>query len=177
MLKMLPLSYLYDISERQVEILANDSLSIGFFLRSGADEIASDHSTSTLLFNNRLSSNSGTKAYEELFDQLLSIAHTRGVNFGRLQLVDSVHLAADVNAGRTDKDRITAKAPEIRMPNGEAKKWHGSARCRYVGFVRHAIQSYLSFMGLNLKRLLKLLTGFSFRGEAGAYALAPCLVS
>ena len=51
---------------------------------------------------------------------------------------------------------------------GEAKKWHGFAICPYVGFMRHAIQSYLIFMALNLKRLLKLLTGVSFRGEAGA---------
>ncbi len=37
-----------------------------------------------------------------------------------------------------------------------------------LGFVGHAIQSYLAFMALNLKRLVKLLTGVSFRGEAGA---------
>jgi IS5 family transposase len=50
---------------------------------------------------------------------------------------------------------------------GEAKKWHGFARCRYVGFLRHAIQVYLTFMALNLKRLVKLLTGVGFRSEAG----------
>jgi len=55
---------------------------------------------------------------------------------------------------------------------GEAKKWHGFARCRYVEFVRHAIQSYFTFMALNLKRLVKLLTGVSFRGEARACVLA-----
>jgi len=36
------------------------------------------------------------KAYERLFDEILRIAHTRGVKFGRLQVVDSVHLVADV---------------------------------------------------------------------------------
>jgi len=54
---------------------------------------------------------------------------------------------------------------------GEARKWHGFRRCRYTGFIRHAIQSYLTFMAINLKRLVKLLTGVSFRGEARA-----CLV-
>jgi IS5 family transposase len=306
-LKMLLLSYLYDISERQVEILANDSLSIGFFLRLGADENAPDHSTLTL-FKNRLINNSGMKAYEELFDEILRIAHTRGVKFGRLQVVDSVHLVADVNVGKDRQRQNNGKGPRdkdakwgskgnkiamaedgkrhrekqyyygykdqlslnaeseivtsvipgcaddydghkfkklvakdlskgievgtvaadkgyddgenhyylaqqginsaIRLNSyrtqkkdknkqewvklkesaeyqqglkerykverkfGEAKKWHGFARCRYVGFVRHAIQSYLTFMALNLKRLVKLLTGVSFRGEARAYALA-----
>ena len=49
---------------------------------------------------------------------------------------------------------------------GEAKKWHSFARCRYVGFLRHAIQAYLTFMALNLKRLVKLLTGVGFKAEA-----------
>ena len=48
------------------------------------------------------------------------------------------------------------------------KQRNGLARCRYLEFVRHAVQSYLAFMALNHKRLVKLLTGVSFRGEAGA---------
>ena len=80
-LKMLLLSYLYDVSERQVEILANDSLSIGFFLGLGADEKTPDHSTLTL-FKNRLINNAGTKAYEEIFAEIIRIAQEKGVKFG-----------------------------------------------------------------------------------------------
>ena len=58
---------------------------------------------------------------------------------------------------------------KVERKFGEARKWHGFTRCRYIGFVRHAIQSYLTFMAINLKRLVKLLTGVSFRGEARAY--------
>ena len=61
---------------------------------------------------------------------------------------------------------------KIERKFGEARKWHGFTRCRYLGFIRHAIQSYLTFMALNLKRLVKLLTGVSFRGEARAYAVS-----
>lgn len=304
---MLLLSYLWNISERMIEILANDSLSIGLFLGLGADEKAPDHSTLTL-FKNRLINNAGLVAYEELFDEIIRIAQEKGVKFGKLQVVDSVHLVADVNEGK-DKQRqsegkisrdrdakwgakgdkivigkdgkrrketryyygykdqvslnaetglITSVIPgraddydghkfkklvdkdlnkgievgtvaadkgyddgenhyylgrrginsairlnsyrtqkkdenkegwvklkesseyqeglkeryKVERKFGEAKKWHGFARCRYVGFVRHAIQSYLTFMALNMKRLVKLLTGVSLRGEASAYALA-----
>jgi hypothetical protein len=38
MLKMLLLSYLWNVSGRMTEIVANDSLSIGLFLGLGADE-------------------------------------------------------------------------------------------------------------------------------------------
>jgi IS5 family transposase len=306
-LKMLLLSYLWNISERMVEVLANDSLSIGFFLGLGADEKAPDHSTLTL-FKNRLINNAGLKTYEELFDEIIRIAQEKGVKFGKLQVVDSVHVVADVNIGKdkqrqsegkiprdrdakwgakrnkivvgkdgkrrketqyyygykdqvslnaetglvtsvipgraddydghkfkklVDKDLIkgmevgivaadkgyddgenhyylsqkginsairlnsyrTQKKDEnkegwvklkesseyqeglkerykVERKFGEAKKWHGFARCHYVGFVRHAIQSYLTFMALNLKRLVKLLTSVSFRGEVRAYSMS-----
>jgi len=300
-LKMLLLSYLWTVSERMIEVLANDSLSIGFFSGLGADEKAPDHSTLTL-FKNRLVENAGLKAYEELFDEIIRIAMVRGVKFGKLQVVDSVHLVADVNPGKDRQRQREGKPPRdkdatwgvkgdkvvvgkdgkrhkethyfygykdqvsldastelvtgvipghandhdghklkklvekdlgkgievgtvagdkgyddgdnhyylkdkeinsaIRLNNyrtekkdknkegwlelkqsqeytdglrerykverkfGEARKWHGFTRCRYIGFIRHAIQSYLTFMALNLKRLVKLLTGISFRSEA-----------
>ena len=55
---------------------------------------------------------------------------------------------------------------KIERKFGEAKKWHGFGRCRYLGFKRHAIQSYLTFMALNLKRMVKLLTGVGLHSEA-----------
>ena len=306
-LKMLLVSYLWNVSERMVEELANDSLSIGLFLGLGADEKAPDHSTLTL-FKNRLIENGGVKAYEELFDEIIKAAQEKGVKFGKLQIVDSAHLVADVNLGKDKqrqregkpprdkgatwgakgdkvvvgkdgkrhketqyyygyKDQVSLNAESelvtsvipgyandydghklkklvdkdlskgievgtvagdkgyddgdnhyylkakgvnsaIRLNNyrtekkdsnkegwlrlaqseeyieglkerykverkfGEAKKWHGFGRCRYAGLVRHAIQSYLTFMALNLKRLVKLLTGISFRGEVGIYAMS-----
>ena len=304
MLKMLLLSYLWNVSERMIEVLANDSLSIGLFLGLGADEKAPDHSTLTL-FKNRLVENAGLKVYEELFDEIIRVAQEKGVKFGQLQVVDSVHLVADVNLGKDKQRQREGKSPRdkdaiwgakgdkvvvgkdgkrhkekqyfygykdqvslnartelvtsvipghandydghklkklvekdlrkgigvgtvagdkgyddgdnhyylknkginsaIRLNNyrtekkdrnkegwleleqnqeyieglkerykverkfGEARKWHGFIRCRYTGFIRHAIQSYLTFMAINLKRLVKLLTGVSFRGEVRAY--------
>ena len=103
MLKILLLSYLWNVSERMTEVLANDSLSIGLFLGLGADEKAPDHSTLTL-FKNRLVENADLRAYEELFDEIIKIATVRGVKFGQFQVVDSVHLVADVNLGK-DKQR------------------------------------------------------------------------
>ena len=100
-LKMLLLCYLWNVSERMVEIMANDSLAIGYFLGLSGDEKAPDHSTLTL-FKNRLIQNAGTKVYEELFDEIIKIAQEKAGKFGKLQIVDSVHLVADVNV---DKDK------------------------------------------------------------------------
>jgi len=70
-LKMLLLSYLWNVSERMVEELANDSLSIGLFLGIEANEWVPDYSTLTL-FKNRLIENAGLKAYEELFNEVIA---------------------------------------------------------------------------------------------------------
>jgi IS5 family transposase len=59
---------------------------------------------------------------------------------------------------------------KVERKFGEAKKWHGFHKSRYLGFARHAVQSYLTFMALNLKRLVKLLTGVGFRERAKALA-------
>jgi len=298
-LKMLLLSYLYNISERQVEELANDSLSVACFLGVGADEKAPDHATLTL-FKKRLLERGGARAYEGMFNEILKRAREKGIKLGPIQIVDSVHVIADVNLrkdkvrqkkgrGPRDadatwgakgekieegkggpekkteyfygyKDQVSVNAltelvtsivpgrgndydghhlkkvvqkdlakgikPEtvaadrgyddgenhfylkekgihsaIRLNRyrtekkdknrevwlklkgsaeyeeglrerykverklGEAKKWHGFGRCRYVGFLRHAIQTHLTFMALYLKRLVKLLSGVHFRGE------------
>lgn len=231
-LKMLLLSYLYSISERQVEVLANDSLSVAYFLGLGADERAPDHATLTL-FKNRLLEAGGQKAYQELFEVVIRQAQEKGIKFGKLQIVDSVHVVADVNA---DKDRTRQRKgievevvaadrgyddgenhyfleqkgikgairlrsfrtqkkdhhkegwlrlqresyyqeglkrrPRIEGKFGEMKQWHGFGRCRYVGMARHAIQLFLTSIAVNLKRLVKLLSGISFKAEVRPIPIA-----
>lgn len=44
----------------------------------------------------------------------------------------------------------------IEKKFGEAKKHHGLTHCRYVGLPKYAIQSYLTAMVLNLKRIMLL---------------------
>jgi len=260
------------------------------------------------LFKNRLIENGGLAAYEELLNEVIRIAKGKGVKFGKLQIVDSVHLVADVNVskdkqrqkgskGARDKDAtwgtkgekvvvdkdgkghremqyfygykdqvsLNAEAEmitsvkagyggdydgrwlpylverdlkkgievgtvaadrgyddgenhyylaqrginsairlkgsrtgkkdknkegwiklkesreyqeglrqryKIERKFGEMKRWHGFARCRYIGLARQAIQLFLTSMVVNLKRMVRLLTGVSFKGEAKPYPMA-----
>lgn len=64
----------------------------------------------------------------------------------------------------------TKERYKIERKFGEAKTNHGLRRCRYVGRARYAIQAYLTAIVLNLKRMVKLLTGVSFKGRARAMA-------
>jgi len=47
---------------------------------------------------------------------------------------------------------------------GEMKKHHGFGRCRYLGLLCYAIQGYLTAIAVNLKRIVKLLTGVGLKG-------------
>jgi IS5 family transposase len=53
----------------------------------------------------------------------------------------------------------------IEAKFGESKAWHGFGRCRYRGMLRYVAQSFLTFMALNMKRIIYLVTGVPFRGE------------
>ncbi len=55
---------------------------------------------------------------------------------------------------------------KIERKYGEAKARHGLGRCRYLGRLRYAIQVYVTVLVLNLKRMVRLLTGVGFGGRA-----------
>jgi IS5 family transposase len=56
-----------------------------------------------------------------------------------------------------------AERYKIERKFGEAKRWHGFGRCRYVGLLCYGIQAHLTALVLNLKRMVTLLTGVRFR--------------
>lgn len=100
-LKMLLLSYLYNLSERQTEVIVNDSISMKCFVGLAVDEPAPDHSTLTA-FKRRIIENGGLEGLEEILGEVVRIAQEAGVEFGAVQVIDSTHTMADVN---TQKDK------------------------------------------------------------------------
>jgi len=72
-----------------------------------------------------------------------------------------VELAKTVQYQQGLKERY-----KIERKFGEAKQVHGFGHCRYVGKVRFAVQAFFTAIMLNLKRLVKLLTGVGFKTQA-----------
>jgi len=299
--KMLFLSYLYNVSERAMEELVDLNLLAKWFLGLAVDEPAPDHSTLTK-FKARFLTGARWLVLQGLFDDLIREAHAQGLEFGELQVLDSVHTQADVNRTK-DRDRqdqgkpprdpdarvvdkgqrqvveangqrttkqiryrgykthvsvnaktgiVTSVVPahgnsadnkafpalrqhdctldlptrayggdkayddtdiyerltqeqldiaitlkrqrttkkdankerwleleanptyqerrkqryRVEQPFGIAKRGHGFEHCRYLGLARYRIQSLLTFMVVNAKRMIKLLTGITFRPQA-----------
>jgi IS5 family transposase len=305
-LKMSVVAYLYDLSERQVEVYVNENLPAKYFVGLAVDQKAPDHSTLTA-FRRRLLKRGKLTIFEQMLDEIVRIAQEKGVTFGSIQIVDSVHSAAHANPDKEENRRRKGKEPHdpdarwaakhsrkvkkengeiekqikyfygykahvslnaetglittvqatagdvydghhftplvdhdleqglvvstytadkgyddgnnhyylehhklksaIRLKNkrtekkdankdvwfqlkdtpeyqdglrerykierkfGEAKQWHGLGRCRYVGITNFTIQVILTAMVLNLKRLIKILTGVGFK-TAGTVSIA-----
>ena len=117
LLKMLLVAYLYDLSERQVEEMANFNLAVKYFLGLAVDEVAPDHSTLSA-FKRRLLENGKLAAFEGLLQEIITIAQEQGIPFGSIQVMDSVHTVADVNVEkdekRRDKDGQPPRDPHAR---------------------------------------------------------------
>ncbi len=105
LLRMLFLSYLYNISERQIEERVTFDLTFKYFVGLGVDEKAPDHSTLTY-FKERLLLGGGKSAFDELLREILKQAQNKGIQFGSIQIIDATHTTADVN---TDKDKQRKK--------------------------------------------------------------------
>jgi len=109
-LKMLLLSFLYNTSERQTEDLVNFNLVAKCFVGLAVDEPAPDYSTLSL-FKSRLLENKKTTAFETLLQEIIAIAKEQGIAFGSIQVLDSVHVIADVNIPKDESRQNKGHAP------------------------------------------------------------------
>jgi len=109
-LKMSLLAYFYNISDRQVEVLVNENLPAKYFVGLGIDQRAPDHSTLTR-FRNRLTKQGNLAIFEELLAEIVQIAIDSGIQFGNLQVIDSVHSEANVNTAKDKKRKDDGNGP------------------------------------------------------------------
>ena len=97
----------------------NENLPAKYFVGLAVDGKAPDHSTLTT-FRERLLKNGRMKVFEEMLEQIVQESLLRGVKFGSIQIIDSVHSIANVN---TDKD----KSGKIKMAKGHTIQMHNGA--------------------------------------------------
>lgn len=115
MLKIELIAYLYNLSERQVEVYINENLPAKYFVGLAVDQKAPDHSSLTV-FRDRLLERGKLKIFEEMLEELVQIAVQSGVQLGSIQIVDSVHSVANVNTAK-DKKRADKEGPGPHDPD------------------------------------------------------------
>jgi len=109
-LKMELIAYLYNLSERQVEVHVNENLPAKYFVGLAVDQQAPDHSTLTV-FRERLLQNGKQDVFEKLLEDIVRIAMEGGIQFGSIQVVDSVHTIANVNTHKDEGRQKKGKGP------------------------------------------------------------------
>ncbi len=124
-LKMLFLAYLFGTSEREIERIINDSISMKVFLHLALDEAAPDHSTLTK-FKNRIlafDKRNVTSLLKDFFDEIIVLAQNRSIDLGFTQSIDSTHTIANVNNAkereRTKKISEGGKGQKPRDPDAK----------------------------------------------------------
>ncbi|HHE73451.1 MAG TPA: transposase [Chloroflexi bacterium] len=88
LLKMLFVSYLYNVSERDVESLTNVHLAVKWFVGLAVDERAPDHSTLTKFKQRLVKDQAGRGCLQEVFHGILREAREQGVALGQLQMLE-----------------------------------------------------------------------------------------
>lgn len=111
-------SYLYHPSERQVEEVANFNLLVKYFLELAVEEAAPDHATLTAL-KRRLIEHGKLTAFEKLLAEIVSSAQEQGIQFGAIQVMDSVHTLANVNVEKDTKRQEKPGQP----PRDPTARW------------------------------------------------------
>ncbi|MCW4004306.1 MAG: transposase [Candidatus Bathyarchaeota archaeon] len=110
MLKVELLAYLYNLSERQVEVYINENIPAKYFLGMAVDEKAPDHSSLTV-FRERLVRCGKEEAFREILEEIVKMALRKGIQFGAIQIVDSVHSIANVNTDKDEQRQKKGKTP------------------------------------------------------------------
>ena len=115
-LKVGLIAYLYNLTERQVEVYINENLPAKYFVGLAVDQPAPDHSTLTV-FRERLVTRGKLKVFEEMLEEIVQIALQQGIQFGSIQIVDSVHSIANVNTDKDQKRQGKALGTPISTPS------------------------------------------------------------
>lgn len=137
--KILFLSFLYDISAREMEEQINDRLSFKWFLNLAVNDPAPDHSTLTC-FVERL----GVAKFEAIFNQIVEQAKAKGLVHERLKIIDSTAVRAKVDLNWITRDHEANGDAgrdyiDKNSPDKDARFGRKSDAKRFYGYKQHII--------------------------------------
>lgn len=138
--KILFLSFLYDVSSREMEEQINDRLSFKWFLNLAVNDLAPDHSTLTC-FVERI----GADKFGEIFNQIVEQAKTKGLVHERLKIIDSTAVKAKVDLDRITRERNDDNHGsggdyiDQNSPDQDARFGRKSDSKQFYGYKQHII--------------------------------------
>jgi len=104
------ISFLYNLSVRQVEVYINENLPAEYFVGLAGGSENAGHSV-LIIFRERLLRRGKLILFEEMLAEIIQIEQQKGVQFGLIQIVDSVHSVANVNTAKKTQRQTKDKEP------------------------------------------------------------------
>lgn len=108
LLKMTVLSYLYNLSDAETEQFVRESNPARLFVGLGLLQPVPDETT-LCRFRRRIVKSGKSKWLAELFNEVLLVAQRRGIELGRVQILDAVHTESNVDKGKEDRKKREAE--------------------------------------------------------------------
>jgi len=130
LLKMLGLSFLYDLRDPQTETFVRETLPARLFVGLGLTQPVPDETT-RCRFRHRIIGRRKEAVLAALFPQVLPHAAQREVEFGNVQVFDGVHTTSQINHAKADaanKKRLTKGEPP-RPPKDPDATWGCKGTC------------------------------------------------
>ncbi len=134
--KALFLSFLFNISLREIEEQINDRLSFKWFLGLAVNDFAPDHSTLTV-FRDRLEES----LFEEIFNRIVEQAQAKGLVCDKMKIIDSTDIRANVDLSRLAKrkDKDDDDYIDKNSPDQDARFGRKSKEKIFYGYKQHLI--------------------------------------
>lgn len=102
--KMLFLSFLYNISDRETEELCTNNIRIKYFLSLDITQPAPDFSL-LCLYRKQIIKKLGQEWINNVFYKILNDIQTAGVTIGKIKALDSTHTVSNVNTKKNDDNK------------------------------------------------------------------------
>jgi len=141
MLKLLFISFLFNLSDRETEFCATNNLLVKYFIGLPIDEKAPDH-TSLCRFRDAILNKYGISFFNEMFRTLVAQAKRQGIVFSTIQALDATHTIADVSKD-TPQDPGSPRDPDATWgcKGNETKKTTDGIKVKipkyFLGFKAH----------------------------------------
>lgn len=138
--KILFLSFLYDVSAREMEEQINDRLSFKWFLNLAVNDSAPDHSTLTC-FVERI----GADKFGKIFNGIVEQAKAKGLVHERLKIIDSTAVQAKVDLNRMAREHSGddtgggSNYIDQNSPDQDARFGRKSDSKQFYGYKQHII--------------------------------------
>lgn len=115
LLRMTVLSYLYHLSDAETEQYVRESNPARLFVGLGLLQPVPDETT-LCRFRRRVVKSGKSAWLSALFNEVLSVAQRRGIELGRVQILDAVHTQANVDKGKEERKKREAERNGEKPP-------------------------------------------------------------